>query len=584
MVLAASTAQAVDAAELVDVDYEPLGVVVDVEDALAPGAVLQFDDVAGNIAHGVRSPEGDVLAGATHVVRARIENQRLAVAPMEGNALLVVPGGPEEDFDVTLHMATQMPHLAQRSVARQLDLPPERVRVVAPHVGGAFGGKAGLPAEHVVLVAAALRVGRPVSWAETRSEAMLSMHGRGQVQFVELGLDSEARITGLRCRVIGDCGAYAGFGGMLAVGPTYTMATGVYDVPALEYAAIAALTNTSPVGAFRGAGRPEAAAMLERVMDLAADQLGLDPAEIRRRNLLPPDAFPHTTLTGASYDTGEYAHALAEALRIADYDALRAEQELRRKRGDVVQLGIGLACYVEITGGGSGEYGAVDVAADGTVTVRAGTSAHGQGHATSFAMIVADRLGVPMTSIRFEQSDTAVVPRGQGTGGSRSLQLGEAPSAAPPTGCSSGAGRSPPGCWRSAPRTSWSRTARSPSAVCPARACPGPRSRSPLRRPVSPWGPSTTTSRRAPPSPSGPTCPWSRSTPRPGWSPRAATSRSTTAAACSTPCWWPASRWAASPRGWLRHCGRSSATTRRATPSPPPSWTTHCPRPPRYPG
>ena len=189
VVIAETKAQAVDATELVDVDYEPLDVVVDMEAAISPGAALQFDDVAGNVAASARTGEPDALAGATHVVRARIENQRLAVAPMEGNALLVTPGGPDEPHDVTLHMATQMPHLARASVARTFGLDQDRVRVVAPHVGGAFGGKAGVPAEHVVLVAAARRLGRPVSWAETRSEAMLSMHGRGQVQFVELGLD-----------------------------------------------------------------------------------------------------------------------------------------------------------------------------------------------------------------------------------------------------------------------------------------------------------------------------------------------------------------------------------------------------------
>lgn len=424
VVVAETQAQAVDATELVDVDYDPLDVVVDVEAALAPGAVLQFEDVAGNVAHGERSPDGDVLAGAAHVVRLRTENQRLAVAPMEGNALLVTPGGPEEDHDVTLHMATQMPHTAMSLVAKAFGFEPERVRVVAPHVGGAFGGKAGLPSEHLVLVASALRLGRPVSWAETRSESMLSMHGRGQVHYAELGLDPDGRITGLRCRVVGDCGAYGGFGGFLALGPTYTMATGVYEVPRLEYAAVAALTNTTPVGALRGAGRPEAAAMIERLMDLAADELGLDPAELRRRNLLSPDVFPYTTRTGASYDTGDYGRALDEALRIAGYDDLLAEQALRRERGNPILLGIGMACYVEVTGGGAGEYGVVEVSTDGTVTVRAGTSAHGQGHATSFAMIVADRLGVPMTSIRFEQSDTALIPRGGGTGGSRSLQLG----------------------------------------------------------------------------------------------------------------------------------------------------------------
>lgn len=424
VVVAETQAQAVDATELVDVDYDPLDVVVDVEAALAPGATWQFEDVPGNVAHGERNPDGDVLAGAAHVVRLRTENQRLAVAPMEGNALLVTPGGPAEDHDVTLHMATQMPHTAMSLVAKAFGLEPERVRVVAPHVGGAFGGKAGLPSEHLVLVASALRLGRPVSWAETRSESMLSMHGRGQVHYAELGLDPDGRITGLRCRVVGDCGAYGGFGGFLALGPTYTMATGVYEVPRLEYAAVAALTNSTPVGALRGAGRPEAAAMIERLIDLAADQLGVDPAELRRRNLLSPDVFPYTTRTGASYDTGDYGRALDEALRIAGYDDLLAEQALRRERGNPLLLGIGMACYVEVTGGGAGEYGVVEVSTDGTVTVRAGTSAHGQGHATSFAMIVADRLGVPMTSIRFEQSDTALIPRGGGTGGSRSLQLG----------------------------------------------------------------------------------------------------------------------------------------------------------------
>jgi carbon-monoxide dehydrogenase large subunit len=424
VVIAETGAQAVDATELVDVDYEPLDVVVDPEAALEPGAALQFEDVAANIAHGERSPDGDALAGASHVVRLRTENQRLAVAPMEGNALLVTPGGADERYDLTLHMATQMPHVARSMVAKAFGLDEDRVRVIAPHVGGAFGGKAGVPSEHLVLVAAGLRLGRPVSWAETRSEAMLSMHGRGQVQYAELGLDDEGRITGLRCRVVGDCGAYAGFGGMLAIGPTYLMATGVYEVPRLEYAAVAALTNTSPVGAFRGAGRPEAAAMLERLMDLAADELGMDPAELRRRNLITPDLFPYATRSGASYDTGEYARALDEALRLAGYDSLLAEQALRRQRGDTTLLGIGMSCYVEVTGGGAGEYADVEVAMDGTVTVRAGTSAHGQGHATSFSMIVADRLGVPMESVRFEQSDTAVVPRGSGTGGSRSLQLG----------------------------------------------------------------------------------------------------------------------------------------------------------------
>lgn len=426
VVVAETRAQAVDATELVDVTYDPLPAVVDMEQALAPGAPLQFDDVPGNVVGGEREPDGtpDALADAAHVARVRIENPRLAVAPMEGNAILALPGRPEDAHDVTAYIATQMPHGARAAIARVFGLDKERVRVVAPHVGGAFGGKAGLPVEHTVAVAVARRLGRPVKFVETRSEAMLSMQGRGQVQYVELGLDDEGRFTGLRCRVVGDCGAYAGFGGTFAYSTTYIMATGVYAIPKLDYAGVAVLTNTAPVGAFRGAGRPEAAAMVERVVDVAADQLGIDPVEIRRRNFIAPEAFPFHTHTGLTYDSGDYDLPLREALRIAGYDELRREQARRRGRGDVRQLGIGVSCYAEITGGGAGELGVVEVAADGAVTVRAGTSSHGQGHATSFSMLVADRLGVPMEQIRYEQSDTALVPRGSGTGGSRSLQLG----------------------------------------------------------------------------------------------------------------------------------------------------------------
>lgn len=423
VVVAESRAAAVDALELVDVDYEPLDAVADPEAALLPGAPLQFEELGTNLAAGAREPDGsDPLDDAEVVVRARIENQRLAVAPIEGNAVLVEPG--DREFDLVMHLSTQMPHGAKAQLVELFGLQPDAVRVVAPHVGGAFGGKAGLPVEHVVAVALARRLGRPTRWTETRSEAQLSMHGRGQVQYAELGLRRDGTITGLRLRVVGDAGAYAGFGGMLAMGPSYSMAQGVYRIPRLGYDVAVALTNTTPMGAFRGAGRPEAAALLERMMDLAAAELDLDPVEIRRRNFLQPADFPYPTLTGQTYDVGDYDRALQEALRIADLDALRAEQAARRERGDVRQLGIGLASYVEITGGGSGEFGGVEMAADGTATIRVGTSAHGQGHATSFAMIVADKLGIDMASVRFVQSDTAAVPRGQGTGGSRSLQLG----------------------------------------------------------------------------------------------------------------------------------------------------------------
>lgn len=421
LVVARTRAQAQDAAELVDVDYDPLPAVASMEAALADGAPQPHDELPGNVAIR-RGGQGDPLAGAAHVTRLRIENNRLATAPIEPNAVLAAPGAG--GHRLTLWLATQHPHLARELLSSYAGLDEADVRVVAPHVGGAFGGKAGVTADHQAVVAAALRLDHAVAWTETRSEAMLSMHGRGQVQYVELGLDDDARITGLRARVVGDCGAYAGFGGSFAAGSTRTMGQGPYAIPQVRWDALSVVTTTSPVGAFRGAGRPEAAAMLERVLDLAADELGVAPEEIRRRNFLPTDGFPHTTHAGATYDSGDYDLPLTEALRLAGVEALREEQARRRAAGDRVQLGIGIASYVEITGFGGDELGSVEVHDDGSATVRVGTSAHGQGHATAFSMIAADRLGIPMEQIRFEQSDTAVVPTGGGTGGARSLQMG----------------------------------------------------------------------------------------------------------------------------------------------------------------
>ncbi|HEV7861766.1 MAG TPA: xanthine dehydrogenase family protein molybdopterin-binding subunit, partial [Acidimicrobiia bacterium] len=426
-VVAESRAAAIDAAELVIVDYEPLPAVVDPEAATEPDAPAQFEALGTNVAAGSREPgDDDPLAGADLVVRGRFENQRMAVLPMEGNAIAVVPGDDGAGHDLTVYVATQMPHGWRNQAVQMFGLDPARLRVVAPHVGGAFGGKAGVAPEHAVAVAVALRLGRPVKWVESRSENLVAMpHGRGQVQYVELGLRHDGTIVGLRCRILGDGGAYAGFGGGLAGWTTKLMAQGPYLIPRIGYDVATVATNTTPVGAFRGAGRPEATAFLERVLDMAADELGLDPAEIRRRNFLPADGFPHRTVMGATYDSGDYDAALTEALRLAGYDALRAEQEERRRRGDRLLLGVGVSAYVEVTAGGNGqEWGSVEVHADGTVTVKVGTSAHGQGHATAFAMLVADRLGVPMDAVRFVQSDTAVVPTGGGTGGSRSLQLG----------------------------------------------------------------------------------------------------------------------------------------------------------------
>ncbi|MHA6784157.1 xanthine dehydrogenase family protein molybdopterin-binding subunit [Pseudonocardia saturnea] len=422
VVVAESQAAAVDAAELVEVDYDPLPAVVDPEAALEPGAELQFPGHGSNLAAGVRAPD-DPLGDAEVVVRARMVNQRLAVMPMEGNAIAV---RPEPDGGLTIWVSTQMPHGFRTQAAALFGLDAGQVRVIAPHVGGGFGGKAGMLAEHTAAVGVARALGRPVRWVETRSENLVSMpHGRGQIAYYELGLTRAGRITGLRARVVADSGAYAGFGGALAMGPTYVMSQGVYDIPKIGYDAAVALTNTTPMGAFRGAGRPEATAHLERIMDLAADELGLDPVELRRINFLDPAAFPVTTGPGARYDVGDYDLPLREALRLVDYAKVREEQTTRRENGDPVQLGVGICVYVEITAGGGGsEYGSVTVHADGTGTISAGTSGHGQGHPTAFAMLASNRLGIPIEKFTFVQSDTATVPRGSGTGGSRSLQMG----------------------------------------------------------------------------------------------------------------------------------------------------------------
>lgn len=421
VVVAETRALAMDAAELVEVDYEPLDAVVQMEDALSADSSVQFESIGSNVIIGLRSGKDDPLAGSDVVVRGRFENQRVAVVPMEGSAIAVDPTG--SDYDLTVHIACQMPHMIRGVLSGLLGLDAERVRVIAPNVGGSFGAKH-LSAEGVVAAKLALELGRPIKWVETRSENMVALsHGRGQVQYVELGLTRDGTMVGMRCRMIGDAGGYAGFGGVLVLGQTKIMAQGVYHIPEIAFDVAVVATNTTPMGAYRGAGRPEAAAFLERIVDMAADELGMDPIELRRKNFIQPEEFPLTTVMGAAYDSGDYEASLAEVLRISDYEGLRRQQAERRARGDRLQLGIGVACYVEVTGGGA-EFAEVEVHDDGMITVKAGTSAHGQGHATAFSQIAADQFGVPIERIRYVQSDTSLVARGGGTGGSRSVQLG----------------------------------------------------------------------------------------------------------------------------------------------------------------
>ena len=421
-VVAETRAQAVDAAEQVIVDYDPLPVLIDPESAMADGAPLLFEEHGSNLA--IAFDSGDdptIMDDAEVVVSGRFVNQRLAAVPMEPNGIVV-----ELDGDgLLIRVPTQAPHGLAAGLAAAAGLPVEQVHVIAPAVGGGFGAKMDMYVEYGIAIKAAQTLGRPVKWTETRSENMVSMtHGRAQIQHVEMGLKRDGTITALRAKVYQDSGAYPSIGAFL-VFFTRQLAQGVYSIPKVQLNAESAATNTTTTAAYRGAGRPEATAMLERIIDIAADELDIDPVEIRRRNLIPPEAFPLTTVTGANYDVGEYAKALDEVCRIAGYDALRAEQAARRASGAVKQLGIGVSTYVEVTAGGLfEEYGAVAINDDGSATATVGTSAHGQGHETSFSMIVQELLGIPMDRVTIVQSDTALVPRGTGTMGSRSLQIG----------------------------------------------------------------------------------------------------------------------------------------------------------------
>jgi carbon-monoxide dehydrogenase large subunit len=302
----------------------------------------------------------------------------------------------------------------------------EQVRVVAPDVGGGFGAKTGLAPEDVMIAWAARRLHRPVRWHETRSENMVAMvHGRGQQQTVEIGGSRDGKVSAYRLTVLQDAGAYPAIGAILPF-LTRVMASGVYDIEKVEFNSNSVVTNTTPTGAYRGAGRPEAAAAIERAMDLFAAEIGMDPVEVRRRNLRPRFEEPVTTAVGTAYDNGDYVGALDRALAAADYDALRAEQQRRRDAGDHVALGIGVSVYVEVTAGPTpgAEHARIDVNPDGSATVYTGSSPHGQGHATAFAMIVQETTGIPVEKVTLVWGDTDRVAKGEGTMGSRSLQLG----------------------------------------------------------------------------------------------------------------------------------------------------------------
>jgi aerobic carbon-monoxide dehydrogenase large subunit len=432
VVVAESRAEALDAAEAVFVDLDPLPTLADPLRALDPDAPALFPEHGSNLALRLAGPgqleqvevfaepETDALTEAEVVVRGRFVNQRLAPVPMEPNGILAVP---EADGGVTLWCGSQSVFTHRKAIARALGLRKGAVRVVSPAVGGGFGAKFDAYPEQIVVAALALRLGRPVRFVESRSENLLAMtHGRAQIQDVELGATRDGRITGLRAHVLVDGGAYPGEGAVMPWA-TGLMASGAYRIPRIDFRATAVATNTIPTAAYRGAGRPEASALIERAVDLLAGELRMDPAEIRRLNFVRPEDFPYRTQGGARYDTGDYDAALDRALEMAGYESLRREQRARRERGDHRLLGIGLCSYVEVTAWDS-EFGAVEVHPDGTVTVTSGLGPTGQGHETALVQLAAGVLGVEMEAVRVVLSDTRVVPRGHGTGGSRSLQVG----------------------------------------------------------------------------------------------------------------------------------------------------------------
>ena len=420
-VVAETRAAAVDAAELVIVEIESLPAIIDPRHALSEDSIQLFPHVGTNIAmHAEHHGDPISFDACDVVVTQTTVNQRLAPAPIENRSAIAW----WEDGRLVLEIGCQGTHPIRNTIAEIYGLEQDQMRVICPDVGGGFGAKAHAAPEAVVLGELSRRTGRPVRWTETRSENMTGMgHGRGQIQTVTLGGTKDGDLLAYRIEIIQDAGGYPNMGAILPYA-TRIMASGVYDIPAVQVSSHSVATNTTPTGAYRGAGRPEASAALERAVDLFADEAGLDPADVRRRNFVRPDAFPFTTPTGTTYDSGNYEGSLDRALAAAGYDELLAEQAQRRAAGDPRLLGIGMATYVEITGAGVGsEYGSVEVLADGSARVVTGSNPYGQGHVTAWSMLVSDQTGIPLDRIEVVYGDTDLVPTGETTGGSRSLQI-----------------------------------------------------------------------------------------------------------------------------------------------------------------
>ncbi len=421
---------AADAAHAVLVDIDPLDACTDPEAAMTSPVQL-FEGAPGNVvfdtmALGMPDVTGDeFFADCEVTATGRFVNQRVAPCPLEVRSSAAVWIGDR------LHqwISTQHAQGVKEQFVAGNGVEADQVRVITPDVGGGFGAKITTYPEEIVLGPIAKRLGRAVRWQETRSESMMGLgHGRAQVQHVTIGGRRDGTVTHYRLQVIQDSGAFCDMGAILAPFMTRPMSSGVYAIPNIECRTTSVVTNTTPTTAYRGAGRPEATAAIERAMDIFAAEIGKDPADVRRTNLIAPFLEPHTTAIDQTYDVGDYVGALDRALETAGYQELRAEQARRRESGDPVQLGIGISTYVEITGGvpPMGEAAKIEVRDDGRAIIYTGTSPHGQGHDTAWSMIANAKTGIPMDRIELVWGDTDLVPAGGGTMGSRSLQHGGA--------------------------------------------------------------------------------------------------------------------------------------------------------------
>ncbi|GBD45197.1 Carbon monoxide dehydrogenase large chain [bacterium HR40] len=419
-VVAETRALAREAAELVEVDYEELEAVVDTATAAGSSPALH-EGAPGNIAFDWEYGDGSAIeqafARAKKVVRLELVNNRVVVNAMEPRACVAALDGDR----LVVHCPTQGGWMHRDVIAETLGLPAEKVRVLTPDVGGGFGMKAFVYPEYVFCAFAALKLGRPVKWTAERSESFVSdTQGRDHVTVAEMAFDGEGRILGYRVHVTANMGAYLyTYAPYIPTLAAIKVLPGVYDVERVHYRVTGVFTNTVPVDAYRGAGRPESIYCIERMMDVAAGELGIDRVELRRRNFIPPQRMPFTTAVGETYDSGEFERVMDRALERADWKGFRARREEAAKRGRL--RGIGLCYYIESTMGDPSERAKIVFEEDDRVAVYVGTQSNGQGHETAFAQVLHERLGVPFERIRIVQGDTDALPSGGGTGGSRSL-------------------------------------------------------------------------------------------------------------------------------------------------------------------